>query len=96
MSVFNGNSEDKASTGTLTRTEFPHSFMIVTFGVICSAGESLRTLFLFTAKRKQLCQNLGMENVMSEKLQPPHSILNKWKVCASSPQGQGYLCDTHS
>lgn len=94
VSVFNGNSEDKASTGTLTRTEFPHSFMIVTFGVICAAGESLSTLFLFTAKRKQLCQNLGMENVMSEKLQPPHSILNKWKVCASSPRGQGYLCDT--
>lgn len=81
---------------TLTRTEFPHSFMIVTFGVICAAGESLSTLFLFTAKRKQLCQNLGMENVMSEKLQPPHSILNKWKVCASSPRDQGYLCDTHS
>lgn len=70
--------------------------MIVTFGVICAAGDSLSTLFLFTAKRKQLCQNLGMENAMSEKLQPPQLILNKWKVCASSPQGQGYLCDTHS
>lgn len=57
MSVFNGNSEDKASTGTLTRTEFPHSFMIVTFGVICSAGESLRTLSVYIKEKTALSKS---------------------------------------